>query len=406
MRKPILTIFYQYNPWRATIGGIQTIINSFIKYAPDEFEVRLVGTTDNPSHLISQWQETEFLGKRLVFMPLVKVHDDNVRKVVPTTLKYTLALIGQHFESDFLHFHRLEPTLVSLPWLGDKTLFIHNDIYSQIQSKESQKGAILWQKIPWAYFAVERLLVRQFTQIFSCNSNSVDLYRQRYPAIADRVSLIKNTVDGDIFYPLSLDQRNQQRQHLAQKLGLSHETKFILFAGRLHPQKDPLLLLQSMAALNQPNVQLLIAGDGELAGDIRSEIARLGLSQSVTMLGAISQAELANLHRLSSAFILTSIYEGLPLVVLEALLCGTPVITTQCGETPNLLTTNSGIVCQERSPMAIADALHQILSHPNLYPSAACVEVAKPYSAYEIVTHVYADMLQRWQTQNSVTLCS
>jgi glycosyltransferase involved in cell wall biosynthesis len=406
MRKPVLTIFYQYNPWKATIGGIQTIINSFIKYAPDEFEVRLVGTTDSPSHLIGQWQETEFLGRKLVFMPLLNVQDDNVRKFVPTTLKYMLALIGQYFESDFLHFHRLEPTVVSLSWFGDKTLFIHNDIHSQIQSKESQKGTILWQKIPWAYFAFERLLVHQFTQIFSCNSNSVDLYRQRYPGIANRVSLIKNTVDSDIFYPLSLDEKSQQRQHLARKLGLSQEVQFVLFAGRLHPQKDPLLLLQSIAALNQPNVHLLIAGDGELAGDVRSEISRLGLSQSVTMLGAVSQAELANLHRLSSTFILTSLYEGLPLVVLESLLCGTPVITTQCGETPNLLTANSGIVCQERSVSAIADALNQVLYHPDLYPSEACVEVAKPYSAYEIVSHVYSDMLQRWQARNSATLCS
>ena len=406
MRKPVLTIFYQYNPWKSTIGGIQTIINSFIKYAPDEFEVRLVGTTDNSAYSIGKWQETELLGRKLIFMPLLKLQDDNVRKVVPTTLKYMLALLGRHFESDFMHFHRLEPTLASLPWSTDKTLFIHNDIHSQIQFKENQKSAILWQQLPQAYFLLERLLVRQFTQIFSCNSNSANLYRQRYPSLADRITLIKNTVDDEVFYSLPTDERRRRRQEFAQKLGLKEGTQFILFAGRLHPQKDPLLLVQAMAALNDSSVHLLIVGDGELADAIRSEITRLNLSQAVTMLGGVSQDELANLYSLCSASILTSVYEGLPLVVLESLLSGTPVITTNCGETPNFLTANSGIVCQDRSQETIADAIHQVLSHPASYPSEACVAVARPYSARQVVSDVYKDMFQRWQTRNLAALHS
>jgi len=404
MQQPVLTIFYQYNPWKITIGGIQTIINSYIKYAPDEFEIRLVGTTDNSTHPIGQWQETELLGRKLIFMPLLNLQDDNVRKLVPTTLKYTLALLGRQFKSDFMHFHRLEPTLVSIPWLSDKTLFIHNDIHSQIQLSQSQKDGILWQKIPSAYFMLERRSVHQFTQIFSCNSHSADLYRQHYPDIADRVTLIKNTVDSDIFYAVPPDQQNHKRQQFAQKLGLSQETQFILFAGRLHPQKDPLLLIQTIANLNESNVHLLIAGEGELSGSVRSEINRLNLSHSVTMLGAISQSELADLHRLCSVFILTSIYEGLPLVVLESLLSGTPVVTTRCGETPNLLTTNSGVVAQDRSPSALADALRQVLKHPDRYPSSACIAIAKPYSAYEVIRNVYSDMLHRWQTKSRVTV--
>ena len=54
--KPILTIFYQFNPWRSSIGGIQTFICSFLKYAPLEFEVRLVGTGGKDS-IIGIWQE-------------------------------------------------------------------------------------------------------------------------------------------------------------------------------------------------------------------------------------------------------------------------------------------------------------------------------------------------------------
>jgi glycosyltransferase involved in cell wall biosynthesis len=401
MPKPILTIFYQFNPWHTSIGGIQTVIRSFVKYSPSEFEVRLVGTENDPSQPIGVWRDAEFAGKAIRFMPLLTLPNDNVRKLVPTTIKYTAALLGRNLASDFMHFHRLEPSLAALKWSGEKTLFIHNDIHKQIADSSVNKDAILWRRFPRAYFALEHLLVGQFAQILSCNTESLKLYRQRYPDLADRVDYIKNTVDREICYPLSLDERQQGRRRLAQQMGLAEDTRFILFAGRLHAQKDPVLLLQSLAALNEPNVHLLIVGDGDLRDKIRSEIGCLGLSKQVTMLGALGQTELAQLQRICSVFVLTSAYEGLPVVVLEALACGTPVVTTRCGETPNLLSTASGVVCQERTPVTIADALRKVLLHPGDYPIEACVQAAEPYSACSVVSAVYNQMLSRWEQKNS-----
>ncbi len=396
MRKPVLTIFYQFNPWHSTIGGIQTVISNFIKYAPDDFEVRLVGTGSDPSQPNGKWQEAELAGRKIQFMPLFNLQNDNVRSLVPTTLKYTAALLGRCFASDFMHFHRLEPTLATLHWSGDKTLFIHNDIQTQMQSKENA-NAIFWRRFPEAYFIVERLLVRQFNQILSCNSESVKLYQQRYPTIADRVDYIKNTVDSEIFYPLSWEEQQQKKLALTRKLELSKNTQFILFAGRLHPQKDPVLLVRSISALADLNVHLLIAGDGELADEVRFEIERLGLSKRVSMLGPVVQTELAELHQIASVFVLSSAYEGLPLVALEALACGTPVVTTKCGETPRLLAADCGVICGERTPSAIADALRKVILHPENYPTETCVRAAQPYSARSVVREIYSDMLHRWE---------
>jgi glycosyltransferase involved in cell wall biosynthesis len=399
MRKPVLTFFYQYNPWHSSIGGIQTLISSFIKYAPDEFEIRLVGVGDKHSGQIGVWQEAELHGRKLLFFPLFGLENDDVRRFVPTTVRYMTTLMGHSFDSDFMHFHRIEPTLTTLRWRGDKTLFIHNDIRTQLLSQNGRQ-AILWSRFPKLYFALEGLLVNQFSRILSCNSDSTELYKKLYPALAERVNYYRNSVDTDIFYPLSLTDREQQRQQLAQKLGLSAVTRFILFAGRLHPQKDPLLLVRSLSALNRSDVHLLIAGDGELAAAISIEIEQLGLTQQVTMLGALKQAELADLHRLASICILTSVYEGLPLVVLEALACGTPIVTTRCGEIPAVLAPGSGIVCQARSPSAIATAIESVLQQPHLYTAQACVLAAQPYSAREVIHQIYTDMLQRWQDRN------
>jgi glycosyltransferase involved in cell wall biosynthesis len=396
MHKPVLTIFYQYNPWNTTIGGIQTLINIFIKYAPSNFEVRLVGTANNRNEGLGRWQKREFLGREINFLPLFVVEDDNVRGVVPTTVKYTAAMMGRCYASDFMHFYRLEPTIATLKWKGEKTLFIQNDIKKQMTSA-NDKNAIMWRRLPAAYFALERVLVGQFDHIYSCNSDSKSLYQQRYPDISDRVSLLKNTFDEEVFYPVSGCERDRLRCELARSLKLNENTRFVLFAGRLHPQKAPLLLIRSIKALDEPDIHLLIAGEGELAAKVRNEISSLELEGRVTMLGIVRQKELSDLHRACNAVVLTSAFEGLPFVVLEALACGTPIVTTEAGDTPSLLSEDSGVVCHSRTPQCIADALRKVVMHPENYPESECVKSAQPYAASTVVNQVYSQMWRRWE---------
>ena len=398
MKRPTLTIFYQFNPWDSSIGGIQTFIRSFIKYAPDEFQVRLVGIGDGSS-LLGVWQKVELDNKSIEFLPLINLENDNVRGLIPTTVKYTAALLGRNYASDFMHFHRLEPTMATFNWSGDKTLFVHNDIEAQI-NPEKGNDAMLWSRFTAVYSVLERRLIRQFDRIYSCNSESARYYQQNYSQLAKQVTLIKNIVDTDLFFHLPSQKREHKRQTLARKLNLNEQTHFVLFVGRLHPQKDPILLIRAFSALSEPNAHLLIAGDGELAEAVDSEICAHNLSERVTLLGALKQEKLVNLYRSASVFVLSSLYEGLPIAVLEALACGTPIVTTDCGETPNLLTANSGVVAQERTPEARAAALSQVLQNPTAFPTDACVSVAQPYTAKAVVGNVYQQMLILRQKKN------
>jgi glycosyltransferase involved in cell wall biosynthesis len=395
MRKPILTIFYQFDPWKSSIGGIQTVVRNFIKFAPPEFSVRLVGITSSPDGDIGRWQSRELAGRSVEFFPLFRLLDDDKRRLVPTTLRYALGLWGKNFSSDFMHFHRLEPALAASRWTGHKTLFVHNDIHQQI--KASKAESILWQRFPQIYFAFEGQLIPQFDQILSCNSESTRLYQQQYPNLADHISFVRNSFDGDVFYPVSPVERHENRRQQAVRLGLREDTQFLLFAGRLHPQKDPLLLLDSLALVADPRAHLLVVGDGELKPAMIEKVNQLKIAHRVTFLGSLSYQELADLNRLASLFILTSAYEGLPLVVLEALACGTPVVTTRTGETPLLLRANCGVVCQERTSIEIAQAVETILKNPDRFPASACVQNALPYSAKQVIQSIYADMQQQWQ---------
>jgi glycosyltransferase involved in cell wall biosynthesis len=393
-RKPSVTIFYQFNPWNSSIGGIQSVICDLIKYAPPEFEIRLVGTGEHYNKL-GEWQQRELSGRVLEFMPVIPVEEDNVRRWIPTTLKYTKALIGKDFSSDFMHFHRIEPTLVSRKWKGEKSLFIHNDIQQQMKPTKGKK-ALLWQYFPSLYFVLENQLIKRLDRLYSCNTESTEFYRQHYPHLAPRIESIKNPVDLDRFYPLQDQQKEDKRKELCRTLNLPDDIRFILFAGRLHPQKDPLLLINIIKILQDVNIHLLIVGEGELRSEIEAEIQRLNLSKQITLIGALPQEKLINLHQVSTACILTSVYEGLPIVVLEALSCGIPVVSTPCGETPRILIPGSGEISVDRSPETIAQSLIQILKHPERYPVSSCLKAVQPYDARVVINNLYHSMKQRW----------
>ena len=413
-KSPVLTIFFQLDPRNPTIGGIQTCIKYVIKYAPRAFAIQLVGITDSASE-VGQWQSLNLYGRTFRFLPLLQVADDNVRGFVPTTVKYAWALrqylsnraiASDLFNSDFYQFHRIEPTLFTKSLQGTKLLYIHNDIYQEV--KGGQKGGILWKRFPWLYFALEKQLVTQFNRILSCNSESVALYQRQYPHIARRVTYLRNTFDSELFYPP--EDKRMLRRRLAQQLNLAENTRFILFAGRLHPQKQPLLLVQTMAQLSKllqkpegtPEAitpHLIIVGKGELEDRVRQEVMRLGIESKVTFLGSLPQPQLADLYRTCDVFTLTSAYEGLARGSLEALACGTPVVTTRAGETPKFLSPDSGIVCEHSSAREIARCWQSVLTHPQRFPSTACLRVAAPYEARSVVETLYGELLLNWQQQ-------
>ncbi len=403
MRKPTISLLYQHDPWNSSIGGIQTMVNYFLKYIPNDFEVRFAGVSAVPGVELNRWHRREFCGRDVQFLPLLYIPDDNHRRLIPTSLRYTMALLRHNLSSDFIHFYRLEPCLVGHRWSGEKTWFVQNDVYTQVMGTEGSKGAILWRHAPSLYLRLEQQLLPQFTEIWSCNTDALVQYRERYPNLADRLSLVPNTFDEEVFYPLGAAERNMARQAFAAERGLAPETRFILFAGRLHPQKDPLLLIQSFAQLPLPDVHLLIAGDGEMRADVEAEIQRLGLGDRITLLGPVTPARLAQLHQLSSICLLTSLYEGLPLVILEALACGTPVVSTRCGETPRVLSEGSGLICEGRSPQAVATTIQQVLQQPQHYTAEACLRAAQPYNAKVIVEDRCARMLERWSRQQVPT---
>ena len=156
------------------------------------------------------------------------------------------------------------------------------------------------------------------------------------------------------------------RSRIPQDLGVT-DTQFLwLAAGRLTPAKDYPNLIRAFSVLAQrrADTQLAIAGEGPLRDDLSRQINDLGLSDHVRLLGL--RDDMPDLYRASDALVLSSAWEGMPNVVLEAMASATPIVATAVGAVPELVTDGeSGFVVPPGDHIALADAMERMMDLSN-----------------------------------------
>ena len=142
---------------------------------------------------------------------------------------------------------------------------------------------------------------------------------------------------------------------------------YVLAVGRLRIRKGMEILLQAMARVRDRGHRphLVVAGDGERRGSLEAMCERLGLGACVHWAGRCSRSEAARLRRRATALVVPSTYEGMPLVVLEAMSDGVPVIASTVSGIPEVVVDGETgwLVPPERSA-ALAAALIEALSDP------------------------------------------
>jgi glycogen(starch) synthase len=135
----------------------------------------------------------------------------------------------------------------------------------------------------------------------------------------------------------------------------------LLNVKRLHPLADQATLLEAMARVRRerPDALLLVAGSGEAEPELRRLASQLDLGGGVRFLGLVPNEEIAALQAAADVFVLSSVLEATPTVALEALACGTPVVSTDNPGGLELrgLFHDDVVVVPKRSPEALAEAV-------------------------------------------------
>jgi len=147
----------------------------------------------------------------------------------------------------------------------------------------------------------------------------------------------------------------------------SDKNLVILHIGRFSPQKNHIILIDAFAlALKENNkMYLWLVGDGELREIIKDLVSKKGLEEKISFLGL--RSDIAMLLADSDLFVLSSDYEGLPIVILEAMAAGKPVIATAVGGVPELVEDGiTGILVPPRDPESLSQAILRLAKDPDL----------------------------------------
>lgn len=147
------------------------------------------------------------------------------------------------------------------------------------------------------------------------------------------------------------------------QLGLPAGARTILAAGRLSPEKGYDDLLRAMAIVREkvPFAHLLLAGTGPQEAILKTQARELGLESCVHFLGF--RKDILSLYGQSDVFALSSLSEGLPNVVLEAMALGLPVVATRVGGLPEVIEDGrTGLLVAPRAPAEFAAGLIRVLT--------------------------------------------
>ena len=203
------------------------------------------------------------------------------------------------------------------------------------------RGHVLWH---------ERFLGR-LAHHHVCNSHAMKRYAmEKYRLPEERTTVIPNGVDLVQFHSCNAES--------------SPKNPVILQVGRLVRDKDHATLISAfcLIAAEVPGVELWIVGDGPMEGKLRRMAAQSPYGARIRMMPG--QSNIAEVYRQAHVFVLSSVRESMPNVVLEAMASGLPVVATDVGGLREVVEPERTGLLVPPSPHALADGLRIFLADP------------------------------------------
>ncbi len=171
---------------------------------------------------------------------------------------------------------------------------------------------------------------------------------------------VYNGVNTTLFSP-------KDPSEIKKRLGISSEP-VILFVGRLLEQKGVEYLIRAFGMLKKdvPDARLVIIGRGPLELHLRKVAGEVGVADSLRIINRVPEHELPLYYNMASVFMLPSLWEPLGIVVLEAMACGIPVVSSDTGGPRELVTPDCGFLARPKDPADIYAKLKLLLQDEGL----------------------------------------
>lgn len=175
----------------------------------------------------------------------------------------------------------------------------------------------------------------------------------------DKISVISNRVD------VSRYGKSRRRDEIRAELGFGEAEHLMTVMAILKTQKGHAVLLNALAKISarHPHLHVLIAGDGELRENLESQAREMSLEGQVHFLG--TRKDIPDLLSASDSFVLPSLWEGMPMALIEAMASGLPVVATDVSGTREVMVHGeTGLMVPPGDAEQLARAIDQILLDP------------------------------------------
>lgn len=231
--------------------------------------------------------------------------------------------------------------------------------------------------LEWFYGRADAIV---FPSVFS---------QEQFPRLKKMAqAVISNGVDTEVFHPASADS-------FFEKFALDAAQKHVLYLGRLHPEKsvDTFIKAIPLVLARAPGTHFLIAGFGHLEGELRSLVAKLGVSKQVTFCGKLSDEEVVQAFNAASLYVLPSLAELEGMTVLEAMACGCPVLIADSKDSAaRYMVDGNGFLFAPKDSSDLAEKITRLMcDEPQRAQFAATsLSTSRRYDIQESVTKLEA----------------
>jgi glycosyltransferase involved in cell wall biosynthesis len=298
-----------------------------------------------------------------------------------------------YYRSIFVYFKKL----VKEGWKPD---IIHAHVYSAgvpsvILGKIYRIPVVITEH--WTGFSLHKLIL--FSRIkarFAMNkaqiilpvSNDLRRHIKAY-GIKNRFKIVPNVVNTEVFYPSPYQYQEAK-----------NKSKRLLLVAALTPRKGITYLLEALNQIREKREDFIldIVGDGTNRDEYEKLARKTGLNRIVKFHGLKTKRELAEFMQQCDFFVLPSLWENLPCVLIEAMACGKPIIATNVGGIKEIINEKNGILVPSKDVGALTGAIEYMLDNYQNYSIQEIAQYARERFSYEVVGNtlnkVYRDALK------------
>ena len=213
------------------------------------------------------------------------------------------------------------------------------------------KGAPL---INWLlYYPIEKMCSYWTDELITINTEDYELAKHKFKA--KHIAYIPGVgIDVNRFSSAQIDFSAKRKE-----IGIPDSSYLLLSVGELNKNKNHKIVIQALAALQNPNVHYVIAGEGDLYDELINLSKQLRVSENVHLIGY--RNDVLELYKISDAYILPSIREGLNVSIMEAMACNLPCIVGKIRGNTDLIDHNGGLLFSSNNLNECKDSIAMMI---------------------------------------------